>query len=120
MLKNILLDFDGVIVYNSQSVAFIGLMDQLHVHGIRPKLEDMFTHYLGVRAEDIVHDLEQKYAVKLDKFVVDRFRAIHHVKLAEDGKVDDSLVKLLTNKKYNFYIIEEKDLYFRMCLDKLN
>lgn len=110
MIKNILFDFDGVIVYNSQSVAFGGLIQQLRIYGIKPTLEDMFTHYLGVRAEDIIDDLEQRYAVKLDKSVVDRFRTIHYAKLAKEGKIDNSLVQLLTNEKHNFYICSSNNL----------
>lgn len=109
--KSIFFDFDGVIITNSQWMAFEILQSLLLEHGLSIELNALFANYLGLRGEEILIALEKQFNTTIPTHLVTETRTKLHEKLVSTLKSDKHIAVLL-NHLNKPYICSSNRLFF--------
>lgn len=103
-LRNILFDFDGTLIANSQLIAFESLLVHLKQHQVILEKDKFIERYLGWRGEAILTDLETVLPPGLDKSaLLNQTRKRYWIQLESMAMVDPSIFNLLS-LSLNFFI----------------
>ena len=102
MIKNIIFDFDGVIV-DSEVLASKAFSKYFKLLGFNVKEED-FYDYSGIKTINVIDSLTKKYSIKdKKKFTSEIFKIISEV-YVNDLKVVDGVDQFIYNSKKNHFI----------------
>ncbi len=102
MIKNIIFDFDGVIV-DSEILASRAFANYLNKKGHNIKEEDLYS-FAGMKTIQVIDILSNKYKIK-DKasFSNDIFNLVHQI-YSKDLKLVAGFENFITNSKRNHFI----------------
>ncbi len=102
MIKNIIFDFDGVIV-DSEILASRAFASYINTRGNKIKEEDFYS-YAGMKTVEVIDILSEKYQIEdKKKFSIDIFKIVTQI-YSNDLKLVDGVKNFILNSNRNHFI----------------
>lgn len=101
-IKCVLFDFDGVIIENSQILAFEILKEELLKYGLNISLDYLIENFQGMKGEAILHALQSMLFKEIPLKIIESVRAKYSKILFKKARLGNNLIKILPKFEERF------------------